>query len=83
KPDFAGKEHKLAKAQAKKMEVSERDDIACFQYDKCYECGSCKLVEHPYQIYKYISFLDSLTDTIDNHPANVDELEERLDGLER
>ncbi|CAH8235232.1 hypothetical protein [Vibrio aestuarianus] len=83
KPDFLGKEHKLAEAQAKKMKVTEGDDLTCFQYDKCYECGSCKLVEHPYQIYKYISFLDSLTDTIDNNPANVDELEERLDGLER
>lgn len=39
-PDFIGKEHKLAEAQAKKMKVTEGDDLPCFQYDKCYECGS-------------------------------------------
>ncbi|MCF7497931.1 hypothetical protein L3V35_23350 [Vibrio sp. L5-1] len=82
KPDFEGKEDKLAQSAAKKMGVT--DDLSklhCYQFDKCHECLNAKLVDEPNQVYKLLSFIDSLMDAADLHPEN-EELEERIESFE-
>jgi len=82
-PNFDGKEHRLAQKQAEKLNVTEPEDkVHCYQYDKCDGCLSAKLVEHPSQIYKFLSFLESLIDAADLHPDNVQELEKRIQSFE-
>ncbi|MFS1912648.1 hypothetical protein [Vibrio sp. 10N.286.48.B7] len=82
KPEFEGKEDKLAQAAAKKMGViDDSSKLHCYQYDKCHECLSAKLVDDPHQVYKLLSFIESLIDAADLHPEN-EELEDRIESYE-
>jgi len=83
KPDFKGTEQKLAQNEAKKLGVTGEDSkIHCYQYDKCDGCLNAKLIEEPYQVYKLLSFIESLVDAADLHPENAEELERRIESFE-
>jgi hypothetical protein len=83
KPDFNGNDHQLAQNQSKKLNVIENEDeIQCYQYDKCEGCMNAKLIEHPEQVYKFLSFLESLIDAAELHPENLQELEKRIESFE-
>ncbi|HCE2406277.1 hypothetical protein [Vibrio parahaemolyticus] len=82
KPEFEGQEDKLAQAAAKKMGViDDSSKLHCYQFDKCHECLNAKLVDEPNQVYKLLSFIESLIDTADLHPEN-EELEKRIEAFE-
>ncbi|MBF4279966.1 hypothetical protein EAY27_23070, partial [Vibrio anguillarum] len=82
KPEFEGQEDKLAQAAAKKMGViDDSSKLHCYQFDKCHECLSAKLVDEPNQVYKLLSFIESLIDAADLHPEN-EELDNRIESYE-
>ncbi|MBS0044593.1 hypothetical protein KFE26_20185 [Shewanella sp. M16] len=72
----------------KKGIIEEGQDITCYQYDLCVFCRSAKLVDDPYAIYKLLSFLDALSEAIDQYPERasviqlkINRFQANLDGL--
>ncbi len=72
----------------KKGIIEEGQDITCYQYDLCVFCKSAKLVDDPYAIYKLLSFLDALSEAIDQYPERasviqlkINRFQANLDGL--
>ena len=72
----------------KKGIIEEGQDITCYQYDLCVFCKSAKLVDDPYAIYKLLSFLDTLSEAIDQYPERasviqlkINSFQANLDGL--
>lgn len=77
-----------ASSQKKKGIIEEGQDITCYQYDLCVFCKSAKLVDDPYAIYKLLSFLDALSEAIDQYPERasviqlkINRFQANLDGL--
>lgn len=61
--------------------IDDSSKLHCYQFDKCHECLNAKLVDEPNQVYKLLSFIESLIDAADLHPEN-EELEERIESFE-
>ncbi|HAS8171100.1 TPA: hypothetical protein I7680_06360 [Vibrio vulnificus] len=81
-PQFEGKEDVLAQSKATDLGVTNQSDKThCYQYDKCHECMNAKLVDDPKQVYKLLSFIESLIDAADRYPEN-EELERRIASFE-
>lgn len=81
-PQFEGKEDVLAQSKAIALGVTNKaDKTHCYQYDKCHECMHAKLVDEPKQVYKLLSFIESLIDAADLYPEN-EELENRIVSFE-
>ncbi|MDD1828375.1 hypothetical protein LRP52_40050, partial [Photobacterium sp. ZSDE20] len=71
KADFEGKQDTLAQKAANDLGVTDAETKTnCYQYDRCDECLSAKLVDDPEQVYKLLSSIESLIDASELHPEN-------------
>ena len=52
--------------------INHDADIPCYQYDLCMFCKNAQLVDDPYVVYKLLSFIDALSDSIDYFPERKD-----------
>ncbi|MDW1764607.1 hypothetical protein R7E79_19950 [Vibrio sp. Vb2135] len=62
--------------------ITEGQDITCYQYDLCIFCKSAKLVDDPYAIYKLLSFLDVLSEGIDQYPERAELLQSKIERFQ-
>lgn len=62
--------------------LDENQDITCYQYDLCVFCKSAQLVDDPHAIYKLLSFLDVLKESIDQFPARADFIQKKIERFE-
>lgn len=82
KADFEGKQDTLAQKAANDLGVTEGGTKTnCYQYDRCDDCLSAKLVDDPEQVYKLLSFIESLIDAAELHPQN-EALDDRILSFE-
>jgi hypothetical protein len=56
--------------------------LPCSQYDICYKCQSAKAVDDVQSIYKLISFIDVLKETLNHYPNAKDEVHQRIAAFE-
>lgn len=52
--------------------ITHDADIPCYQYDLCMFCKNAQLVDDPHGVYKLLSFIDALSDSIDYFPERKD-----------
>ncbi len=57
-------------------------DITCYQYDLCPFCKNMQLIDEPYSVYKLLSFIDSLYDSIEKMPERVEYFQRRINRFE-
>ncbi|WP_017791253.1 hypothetical protein [Vibrio vulnificus] len=62
--------------------IEEGQDITCYQYDLCPFCKSAKLVDDPYAIYKLLSFLDALSEGIDQYPERASIIQSKIERFQ-
>lgn len=62
--------------------IAKGQDITCFQYDLCVFCKSAKLVDDPYAIYKLLSFLDALSEAIDQYPERASIIQLKIERFQ-
>lgn len=82
-PEFSGKTrdyHRASKRQAEKLGINEVN-ISCFQYDKCSECKSARIVDSVDAVYKYLSFIESIEGITDFYPTDGERLIQRANTL--
>jgi len=76
KPDFIGGTKNLHYPARKFAQnnniINHAGDIPCYQYDLCMFCKNAQLVDDPYVVYKLLSFIDALSDSIDYFPERKD-----------
>lgn len=71
--------HYAAKKFAEKESIlSENQEITCYQYDLCVFCKNAQLVDDPYSIYKLLSFIDAIKDSIDQFPERANFINEKV-----
>jgi hypothetical protein len=73
-------EHRASQRRAKSI-VSEDINLKCYQYDKCVDCQSAKLVDDVSNAYKLLSFIELLEDSIDLMPERAEEFTQRANEL--
>jgi hypothetical protein len=56
--------------------------LSCAEYDMCYKCHSAKAVDDVQSIYKLISFIDVLKETLDQYPNVKDKVHEKIAAFE-
>ncbi len=56
--------------------------LPCADYDMCYKCQSAKAVDDIQSIYKLISFIDVLKETLDHYPNAKDEVHQKIAAFE-
>jgi hypothetical protein len=56
--------------------------LPCAEYDICYKCQSAKAVDDVQSIYKLISFIDVLKETLDHYPNAIDEVHQKIAAFE-
>lgn len=81
--EFLGKTrdyHRASKRQADKLGIQEVN-ISCFQYDKCSECKSARIVDSVESVYKYLSFIESIEGIADFYPTDGERLIKRANSL--
>lgn len=88
KPDFIeskGKDwHYTARKWAEKEGIIKGgQDITCYQYDLCMFCKNAQLVDDPHSVYKLLSFLEAMSDTIDTYPEKADSIESKINRFKR
>ncbi|AOT07148.1 hypothetical protein [Pseudoalteromonas luteoviolacea] len=76
----AKSEHRASKRRAKGM-VDENIELRCYQYDKCINCQSAKLVNDVTNAYKLLSFIELLEDSIDLMPEREEEFSKQANEL--
>ena len=76
----AQKEHRSSSARTKKI-VKDKIHLACFQYDKCVDCNSAKLVNDVQSAYKLLSFVELLEESALALPEREQELNARAESL--
>ena len=57
--------------------------LPCSEFDVCFKCNSAKAVDDPNAIYKLISFIDVLKDSLDRHPEAKQEVKIRVEAFEQ
>ncbi|MDD1827410.1 hypothetical protein LRP52_35095 [Photobacterium sp. ZSDE20] len=62
--------------------IAEDQDISCYQYDLCVFCKSAKLVDDHYAIYKLLSFLDTLSEAIDQYPERASVIQSKIERFQ-
>jgi hypothetical protein len=62
--------------------IEEGQDITCYQYDLCVFCKSAKLVDDPHAIYKLMSFLDVLSEAIDQYPERASVIQSKIERFQ-
>lgn len=62
--------------------IEKGQDITCFQYDLCVFCKSAKLVDDPFAIYKLLSFLDALGESIDQYPERASVIQMKIERFQ-
>tara|TARA_Y100000588_G_C14272084_1_gene932752 strand:+ start:1656 stop:4052 length:2397 start_codon:yes stop_codon:yes gene_type:complete len=76
----AHKEHRSTSTRAKRI-VPDEIKLKCFQYDKCIECKSAKLVNDVQSAYKLLSFVELLEESAYSLPEREQELSMRAESL--
>lgn len=56
--------------------------LPCAEYDMCHKCQSAKAVDEVQSIYKLISFIDVLKETLDQYPNAKEEIHEKIAAFE-
>ncbi|MFW8591059.1 hypothetical protein ACOI22_09680 [Glaciecola sp. 2405UD65-10] len=59
-----------------------RLQLPCSEYDMCYKCESAKAVDDTQSIYKLISFVDVLKETVNLFPEARDDVHEKIAAFE-
>lgn len=62
--------------------IVEGQDITCYQYDLCVFCKNAKLVDDPYSIYKLLSFLNALSEAIDQYPERASAIQSKVEHFQ-
>ncbi|WP_210467804.1 hypothetical protein [Vibrio crassostreae] len=62
--------------------INEGEDITCYQYDLCIFCKNMQLIDDVKSVYKLISFIDSLYDSIEKMPERSEFLVRRIERYE-
>lgn len=57
--------------------------LPCSEFDVCFKCNSAKAVDEPNAIYKLISFIDVLKDSLDRYPEAKQEVQIRVEAFEQ
>lgn len=57
-------------------------NLACTEYDICYKCNSAKAVNEVQAVYKLISFIDVLKETLNQYPDAKEEVFEKIEAFE-
>jgi hypothetical protein len=58
-------------------------ELPCSEFDACFRCNSAKAVDEPNAIYKLISFVDVLKDSLDRYPEAKQEVQIRIEAFEQ
>jgi hypothetical protein len=58
-------------------------ELPCSEFDVCFKCNSAKAVDEPNAIYKLISFIDVLKDSLDRYPEAKQEVQIRIEAFEQ
>lgn len=56
--------------------------LPCAEYDMCHKCQSAKAVDEIQSIYKLISFIDVLKESLDQYPNAKEEVHEKIAAFE-
>tara|TARA_B100001059_G_scaffold114778_1_gene115069 strand:- start:12365 stop:14749 length:2385 start_codon:yes stop_codon:yes gene_type:complete len=73
-------EHRASQRRAKGV-VGEEIGLKCYQFDKCIDCQSAKLVNDVTNAYKLLSFIELLEDSIDLMPEREEGFSQRANEL--
>jgi len=76
----AVKEHRTSTKISQSM-LDEGMQITCYQYDKCIDCKSAKLVNDVHSAYKLLSYVELLEDSASSMTERAAELNERAESL--
>jgi hypothetical protein len=63
--------HRAAQRHAQGLD-EYLENMDCFQYDKCYQCKSAKVVNDEKSVYKLLSFIDYYESQLDLYPQNTE-----------
>lgn len=74
--------HAARKFAEDKGIITKGQNITCYQYDLCVFCKSAKLVDDPYAIYKLLSFLDALGESIDQYPERASIIQLKIERFQ-
>lgn len=61
---------------------SLKQKLPCAEYDMCYLCRSAKGIDEPDSVYKLISFIDVLKESLNRFPDASSEVKERISAFE-
>ncbi|UHJ59461.1 hypothetical protein [Vibrio furnissii] len=56
--------------------------LACSEFDMCYKCQSAKAVDDVDAVYKLISYIDVLKETLDMYPDVKSDIHEKIEQFE-
>lgn len=56
--------------------------LPCAEFDMCYKCQSAKALDDVEAIYKLISFIDTLKETLSMYPDSTGEIHEKIEQFE-
>jgi len=56
--------------------------LPCAEFDMCHMCNSAKAVDEPQAIYKLISFIDVLRESLDQHPYAKQHVLDKIEAFE-
>jgi hypothetical protein len=66
------KQHKHSERFSRKL-LDNNANISCYQFDKCIECSSSKLVDEINSAYKLLSFIDLIEESSERIPERSEE----------
>jgi hypothetical protein len=65
--------HKVTETRAKRLGI-DTDNLPCFQYDKCIDCKSAKLVDDEDALYRSLSCAEAIASGAEYFPEQFEEL---------
>ncbi|MEM5553093.1 hypothetical protein WNY63_20450 [Pseudoalteromonas neustonica] len=84
-PEFVEQKdyHYTARKFAEKNSfIKHNEDITCYQLDLCPFCKSAKLVDDPHSVYKLLSFIEAIKDSISLLPERAEVIIKKANHFE-
>lgn len=76
--DIADYHYNARKFAEKNGFLKDGMELPCYQYDLCAYCKSAQLVNDAHQIYKLLSFIEMLYDSIDLYPEGANKINKKI-----
>ena len=70
------------KSTQRKTNNAMKLPLPCTEYDMCHKCQSAKAVDEVQSIYKLISFIDVLKESLNQYPNAKEEVHEKIKAFE-